>query len=535
MLSVEIKKKYNNYIIFFYFSFIFFFCWSIIDDYGVTLDDYIYYKNGENTYLYVKNLFLSLFDNQIDPSKFKANINVYPTIYEVFLVFTCKVLNITDFRDIYLTAHRINFVLFFLSLIIFFIFCQKIFENLFVSLLGITLILLSPRIFAESFYNSRDIFFMCLFIFYLNSMYNFINSKNIKNIVFFSFFTALILNAKILGYIPVLIFLVLYLYNFLNTKKKLLHEKKIIFIFLTLSCFFIYVLWPYLWDNPLENLFFALKNVVKIQQDIILINYYFGEYLPSDLVPWHFRIVWFLITTPVIILFLFILGLVLFFIEISKKIGSTLDNKKDFSQKQFINIFLFMVFLLSFFILIEFNKSKYGGWRHLYFLYPIVIYFSLLFINHLLHNSSNIFRNTIFIFIFFNLANSLFWTMKNHPHQYIFFNFLTKNYALKNFDLDWWGVSHKASLEYILKNTKKNKVKVFAEGFTSLKDTYLYLESSEKKRVVLTGIEEADYVIDSKMKRIRINNDMKGNNDFKLIYELNIDGQAINALYSRKE
>ena len=42
-------------------------------------------------------------------------------------------------------------------------------------------------------------------------------------------------------------------------------------------------------------------------------------------------------------------------------------------------------------------------------------------------------------------------------------------------------------------------------------------------------------MIDSKMKRIRINNDMKGNNDFKLIYELNIDGQAINALYSRKE
>ena len=129
MLSVEIKKKYNNYIIFFYFSFTFFFWWSLIDDYGVTIDDYIYHKNGENTYLYVKNLFLSLFDNQIDPSKFKANINVYPTIYEVFLVFTCKVLNITDFREIYLTAHRINFLLFFSSLIVFFIFCQKIFEN----------------------------------------------------------------------------------------------------------------------------------------------------------------------------------------------------------------------------------------------------------------------------------------------------------------------------------------------------------------------------------------------------------------------
>ena len=113
-----------------------------------------------------------------------------------------------------------------------------------------------------------------------------------------------------------------------------------------------------------------------------------------------------------IILLLFTLGLVLFFKEIYKKIGSTLNNKKDFSQKEFINIFFFLVFLLSFFILAEFNKSKYGGWRHLYFLYPIVIYFSLFFISHLLNNSSNIFRNTIFIFIFLNLINNLYWTMK---------------------------------------------------------------------------------------------------------------------------
>ena len=46
MLSIGIIKKYNKNIIFFYFSFVFF-CWSLIDDYGVTLDDYIYYQNGE--------------------------------------------------------------------------------------------------------------------------------------------------------------------------------------------------------------------------------------------------------------------------------------------------------------------------------------------------------------------------------------------------------------------------------------------------------------------------------------------------------
>jgi len=534
MSKINLFQKNSKYIVFLFFSLIFFFCWLLIDDYGVTLDDYIYFTNGQNTFLYIKSVLLSFFDDQIDPSKLKTNLNVLPVVYEIFLVLICKILNIADFKDIYLTAHKLNFLLFFSSLIVFFSFCQKIFNNLFISILGVCFIILSPRIFAESFYNSRDIFFMCLFIFYLNFMYNFINSKNIKNTILFSLFTALLVNSKILGIIPVFVFLLLYLYNFLNSKKKLYLEKNNIFLFFIFCFLFIYIFWPYLWNDPLGNLFFALKNVVETQEKIILINFYFGQYLPSDVVPWHYRIVWFFITTPEIILFLFFGGLIVLLKELPKTLSQTLNNKINFSKKEFINIFLFLVFLLSFFILTEFNKSKYGGWRHLYFLYPIVIYFSLFFINHLLSNLSKIFKIILFFFIFISLAYNLSWSIKNHPHQYVFFNVLSKNYAIKNFDLDWWGISHKTSLEYILNNSQKNKIKVFAEGFTSLNDTYLFLDNDKKNRIILSDIEEADYIIDSKMKRMRVNNNIKENNEFKLIYELNIDGQAVNGIYKKR-
>ena len=108
-----------------------------------------------------RSIFQFFFNNEINPSEFRTNLNVLPTIYELFLVLICKVFNISDFSNIYLTAHKINFLLFFSSLIVFFIFCKKIFNNLLISILGVTFIILSPRIFAESFYNSRDIFFMC--------------------------------------------------------------------------------------------------------------------------------------------------------------------------------------------------------------------------------------------------------------------------------------------------------------------------------------------------------------------------------------
>ena len=104
---------------------------------------------------------------------------------------------------------------------------------------------------------------------------------------------------------------------------------------------------------------------------------------------------------------------------------------------------------------------------------------------------------------------------------------------MKNFDLDWWGVSHKSSLEYILKNDTSTSIKVFAEGFTSLKDSYLYLNKTDKSRVIITGFEDAKYVINNNKKRIR-NNINLNTDDFELFYQLNIDGGNVTSIYKRK-
>ena len=404
-----------------------------------------------------------------------------------------------------------------------------------ISLLGIIFLILSPRIFAESFYNSRDIFFMCLFIFYLNSLFNYLENKNFNNILLLSFFTALLINAKILGLLPVAVFCLLYVYNFLNTRNRFLEEKNNLLKLLFFCVFFIYVLWPYLWDDPIQNLFLALRDMLKGHEKIILINYYFGEYISSDMMPWHYRIVWFLISTPVVILFLFFIGVSLFLRKIVNLIDLSLNNEFKLDNRSFIDIFLFLTFFLSFFIVLEFNKSKFGGWRHIYYLYPIVIYFCLYLINYFKKNAKILNKNLIVILITLNLSYTFYWSIKNHPHQYLFFNFLSKNYAYKNFDLDWWGVTHKSSIEYILQESKKNKILVYAEGFTNLKDTHLYLDKKTKDRVVIVDYQNADYVIDNRMRRVRSNNNIRDNNNFELIYDLLINNQTITSIYKRIE
>ena len=149
--------------------------------------------------------------------------------------------------------------------------------------------------------------------------------------------------------------------------------------------------------------------------------------------------------------------------------------------------------------------------------------------------SSPSYFKLIVILITLNLSYTFYWSIKNHPHQYLFFNFLSKNYAYKNFDLDWWGVSHKSSIEYILRDSKKNKIFIYAEGFTSLKDTWLYLDKKTKDRVVLVDYQKADYVIDNRMRRVRANNNIKENNNFELIYDLIINNQIVTSIYKKKE
>ena len=100
MYLKNIFFKYENYFVFTYFTLIFLIGWSIIGDYGVTLDDYIYYVNAENTFVYIKQFFLSFFNDEIKLSDYREKLKEFPIVYELFLVLVCKLLKINDFQGI---------------------------------------------------------------------------------------------------------------------------------------------------------------------------------------------------------------------------------------------------------------------------------------------------------------------------------------------------------------------------------------------------------------------------------------------------
>ena len=91
-------------------------------------------------------------------------------------------------------------------------------------------------------------------------------------------------------YLPVLTFI---FYVFLPDNQKLKKNLNF-FLYFFLGYFLIlYITWPFLWLNPVENFFSILKESASypIHWDFEIL--YLGKYLSPESLPWHYFFIWF--------------------------------------------------------------------------------------------------------------------------------------------------------------------------------------------------------------------------------------------------
>ena len=90
-----------------------------------------------------------------------------------------------------------------------------------------------------------------------------------------------------------------------------------------------------------------------------------------------------------------------------------------------------------------------------------------------------------------------FLMIKDHPHQNVYFNLLAGKTVQAKFELDYWGLSNKQALEYILKNDSKDVIKIGTAGPISLENSKQILSSLDKNRISISANTKSDYIIDN--------------------------------------
>ena len=135
----------------------------------------------------------------------------------------------------------------------------------------------TPRIFSHSFYNSKDILFLSLIIIATYFCIELLKKFSFKNLIFSCVFCAFASNIRVIGiYLPILTFI---FYIFLEDKFKKKKNLNFFLIYFSIFIFILYLIWPFLWQNPLENFLLILKESASYPNHWKFKTLYLGEYL----------------------------------------------------------------------------------------------------------------------------------------------------------------------------------------------------------------------------------------------------------------
>ena len=506
-------KKISQKIIFLLFSTFFLVGLLTFKDYGISVDEEWHRISG----FYFLNYILSFtsFDelkNMVDIQLNEYDVFYFGTAFEIVaknpyhgVVFDLPlalievVFKIDDSKDYFHLRHLLTFLLFFVSSIFFYKLLLNRFLNYNIALIGTLFFVLSPRIYGHSFFNNKDIVFLSLAAIALYYCFKSLEKLSYKNLFIFAILAALATGQRILGIFFPISFIFFYLLTVLSNNKNLKSSPYIIF-FIFFYCLFLILFWPVLWSNPIEKFFLALQYFSHHWLEIQFL--FDGNYVYSNFLPYDYILTWILISTPILYVILFIIGYILIFKRFFIKFINIKDNTHYYDlwrgNNEKKDLFILFNFTLFIFYLSTSEIVLYTGWRHVYFINIFIIYIATYAFYQIdLNLKLKSIKKFQFVIVSLCLVFIVYKMIIYHPYQNIYFNnFFNKN-AHEKFEVDYWGLTGKKFLEYILFLEKnKNLIKIGTASFLPLERSTKLLSEKDRKKISIVGqnFQDADYL-----------------------------------------
>lgn len=555
----QIRTIVRKYGVLLFFLIFFLYGMAVVRDYGISWDEAAERESSLINFGYVLPQARELVTDTV-------NYHGLPTLYDYYLRYygvagqfpTVLAEYLYQFRfnyqQVYLLRHMYTFFVFWTACIFFYLICKSFTHSRDFSLTGVFLLISSPRILADSFYNIKDLLFLSLFIITLFFGLQLLRKPTVIRLLAFGFFGGLCTNCRIVGAIPVICcVLLLGVKLFFPGQEKpcaaSVFRKMLYCSGAGLLSFLFYVAFtPVLWQNPVDGLLGIIKtfsSYTPYTQSI----FYMGEYPMTDRLPWHYLPVWILATTPVIHLLLMAAGALFQLQSLAKEIkkffrhhhsgscpessGHTASGCRTGNRSLGLwaeKLFLFLNITVPLLYVLLFRPVLYNGWRHFYFVYPIMILAALygivrldrwLRLRHKQYGPKIIAIGLIPVFL---------WIGQNHPFEYLYFNPIARPFAESCFEKDYWGVSQLDALQYICLSDSRDTVKVWT--MTPSENRY-FLSYEDQARIQIVGdLNTADYAIYNHTST-RSTEAISQMSLYQPVYVQEIDGMAVYTIFER--
>lgn len=550
--NLKIKDNNQNYLLILIYTFIAFSILSFYKDFGIHIEEKFHRLNGLYWLNYIAKIFnlenlltvtslkiQSITDYTLSPIE---KYNKYGIILDLPIALIDVLINTKHIKLLYEIKHLVGFYIFLASSFCFFLILKKRFKYFFISLTGALIYLTTPRIFGDSFLY-KDVLFLSFFTITILFFIKFETEKeiNYKTLVFFSLFSALSFNLRIFAIFFPITFLFIIIFNSFYDKN-FFKRFKYYLTYIILFIIFVFIFSPYLWVSPINNffdIFYSIKKDLIGENIKILFN---SEYIFNRYTPENYLIVWIAISTPLLILFFFILGFIFYTKRFLKRVINIKENYNynDLwrGKAEKIDFIMFFIFISIFFSLLILNSPFYNGWRLVYFFNIFFIYFFIYKINYLtIVFNKKIINKTVNILLLLSLLSNLINLKFFHPFQSLYFNKIAGKNIYKKYEIDYYGLSGKNFFLYVNKIDNSDIIKVAVASHTPLHRSIEALENRLQKKFIVVGQEylDADYIYKNNISEVNPNFNKKYNipKNFDKIYEYKIQNILIYEVYKK--
>ena len=451
-------------------------------DYGITLDEEVQRQTGLVNYDYIvgnSRELLTYKDRQ------------YGVGFELPLIFLEKKLQLSDTRDIYLTRHWVTHIFFLLASLIAYFTMLRLFGRQVIACIGLVMLLFCPPVYAHSFFNSKDVPFLSIFLISLCFGELSFRKRNTLLFLLLGLICGYSSCFRILGLLPAAIFFAFLVIDVCNSNTSVERRQGILrgLLLVIGTVVAAYICTPYLLSSPVAHFTESFNRMAHFDLDIpVLMG---GKYIHSNNPGWSYLPVWFFITVPELWLLAGAAGLLL----VGYRFARSLKLFCDSGPRHFM-LFLLCV-VVPVLAAVGGHSALYDSWRHFYFIYPPFVFLALYFVNSL---AGTRFYRYCIIGALLQIGQIGYFMIAAHPFQQAYFNFFVSHRAealRKNYELDYWGSSYKRGLDYLLVHDPKDSIRIAADGhgLYNLANNLRALLPGDRCRFTISEPEKADYFL----------------------------------------
>jgi hypothetical protein len=408
-----------------------------------------------------------------------------------------QLLRLKDVRDVYIFRHLLTFLVFFGGVCAVYRLAHRRFLDWRIGLLSGLFLVLTPRLFAESFYNSKDMVFMAVFAVAMNTTISFVLRPCVNTAFVHALGTAVAIDVRIMA-----------------------------FFLMVVSVALVVVMWPYLWSRPLGHFVQAFRNMAHFRWGGEL--RYMGAFIKATALPWHYTFTWIAITTPLFYLVLFVVGV---FFTCRQIVTRGMKLWQYDAELQDI------VFLVLFFgpigAVIAFHSVLYNGWRQLYFIYPAFLLLATKgwVVVWSVGRAGSRYKISLLILTTISVVWTAVWMWKAHPLENVYFNALAGKNVRARYEMDYWGLGNRKALEYILQHDRSPVITVWADSVTPLEKSVFMLKPDDRRRISIQDNGGISHYVLTNYYGVEETDNGKFGREYELFYEVKVGDEVVLSVF----